>query len=87
MTAGISSLGWKVSAAFRTAVDSASPGSQATASFSWAPVSLLAGLSASPNATSQNATMTHLDTGPDARRARRPTLLVCRFIRATLVVG
>ena len=67
-----------------TAVDSASPGSHETASFSWAPVSLSAGEKATTKATTQKARITHFVFRPEAKRAKGPTvLLVGSLTRST----
>ena len=57
-------------------MDSASPGSHDTASFSWAPVSLPAGERARTNTTTQKARIIHLVVLPEAKRANRPTELI-----------
>ncbi len=71
-TAGISSSGENCSDDFSTSVDSALPGNQDTASFSWAPVSLLAGPKAAAMATIHSTSTIHLDTLPHGNAASRP---------------
>ncbi len=69
MTAGTSSLDWKRPISCSTTVDSALPGSQATASFFCAPVSLLAGRKASASTITQKARISHFEIRPETNRA------------------
>jgi hypothetical protein len=72
-TAGTSSGEENWAVALSTSVDSAFPGSHDTASFCWAPVSLLAGLTHTPTATIHSASTIHFDTLPHGNAASRPT--------------
>src|SRR4051794_25778300 len=71
MTAGASSLLWNGAISCSTIVDSALPGSHATASFSWASVSLFAGPNASASTITQKPRMSHFATLLDGNRAKR----------------
>ena len=73
--------------AWSTSVDSASPGSHETASFSCAPVSLPAGENASTSATTQNARISHFDRRPEANRASRPAALLETSLTGSTVLA